>query len=308
MIEIKNLKLNINNIDILNELSFDIPDNAVMCILGNKNSGKSSIFKVLTGTYKNYYGEVLYNGIDINDLSECKIDILHDTREKDPDITVNEYLNFYGSIYGKENNDELDAYINDMLRKFSLMSYKYTSLDQIDNENYKLVELIRISINDPDILLFDNLFSSDNADFNEKLLEYIKGLIGKKTLVFASRSLNHIEGIVTHLAVLENGNLVACGKKEDVYKKAELSNKIELEVIDKMQDAVEVLKKNPDVTNIVYNDKIISFSIVANITYSNTRNQVEAAILKELVDNDIEVYSFKKQRVRFEQLFGRLKG
>ncbi|MBR0038914.1 MAG: ATP-binding cassette domain-containing protein [Lachnospiraceae bacterium] len=308
MIEIKNLKLNINNIDILNELSFDIPDNAVMCILGNKNSGKSSIFKVLTGTYKNYYGEVLYNGIDINDLSECKIDILHDTREKDPDITVNEYLNFYGSIYGKENNDEMDAYINDMLRKFSLMSYKYTSLDQIDNENYKLVELIRISINDPDILLFDNLFSSDNADFNEKLLEYIKGLIGKKTLVFASRSLNHIEGIVTHLAVLENGNLVACGKKEDVYKKAELSNKIELEVIDKMQDAVEVLKKNPDVTNIVYNDKIISFSIVANITYSNTRNQVEAAILKELVDNDIEVYSFKKQRVRFEQLFGRLKG
>lgn len=308
MIEVKNLKLNINNIDILNELSFDIPDNAVMCILGNKNSGKSSIFKVLTGTYKNYYGEVLYNGIDINDLSECKIDILHDTREKDPDITVNEYLNFYGSIYGKENNDELDAYINDMLRKFSLMSYKYTSLDQIDNENYKLVELIRISINNPDIILFDNLFSSDNVDFNEKLLEYIKGLIGKKTLVFASRSLNHIEGIVTHLAVLENGNLVTYGKKEDVYKKAELSNKIELEVIDKLQDAVEVLKKNPDVTNIVYNDKIISFSIVANITYSNARNQVEAAILKELVDNDIEVYSFKKQRVRFEQLFGRIKG
>lgn len=94
MIEIKSLKLNINNIDILNELSFDIPDNAVMCILGNRNSGKSSLFKVLTGTYKNYYGEVLYDGVDINYLSDCKIDILHETREKDPDITVNEYLNF----------------------------------------------------------------------------------------------------------------------------------------------------------------------------------------------------------------------
>lgn len=307
MIEIKNLKLNIDNIDILSELSFDIPDNAVMCILGNKNSGKSSIFKVLTGIYKNYYGEVLYNGVDISYLSECKIDILHETRENDPDITVNEYLSFYGSIYGVEDEDKLDAYINDMLKKFSLMSYKYTSLDLIDNENYKLVELIRISINNPDVILFDNLFSSDNEDFNEKLLEYIMGLIGQKTLVFASRSLNHIEGIVNYLVVLENGNLVASGKKEEVYKKAELSNKIEIEVIDKMQEAIEVLKKNPDVTGIVYNDKIISFSIVANKTNPITRNQIEATILKELIDNDIEVYSFKKQRVRFEQLFGRLK-
>lgn len=308
MIEIKNVKLNIDNIDILNEISFDIPDNAVMCILGNRNSGKSSIFKVLTGSYKNYYGEVLYNGVDINDLTECKIDILHESREKDPDINVNEYLSFYGSIYGKENNDELDTYINNMLKKFSLMSYKYTSLDQIDNENYKLVELIRISINNPDVILFDNLFSSDNVDFNDKLLEYIKSLIGKKTLVFATRSLNHIEDIATHLVVLENGNLVAYGKKEEVYKRAELSNKIELEVIDKMQEAIEVLKKNQDITNIVYNDKIISFSIVQNITYSDKRNQIEANILKELVDNGIEVFSFKKQRVRFEQLFGRLKG
>ena len=195
-----------------------------------------------------------------------------------------------------------------MLKKFSLMSYKYTSIDLIDNENYKLVELIRISINNPNVILFDNLFSSDNADFNEKLLEYIKSLVGQKTLVFASRSLNHIEEIATHIAVLETGNLVAVGKKEEVYKKAELSNKIEIEVIENIQDAVDILKENADIANIVYNDKIISFSIVSDITYSKDRNQVEANILKKLIDNGIKVYSFKKQRVRFEQLFGRLKG
>lgn len=308
MIELKNVKLNVNNIDILNELSFDIPDNSVVCILGNKKSGKSSILKILTGVYRNYYGEVLYDGKDLNDFKECKIDILHDTREKDPDITVSEYLKFYASIYKSHEISDLETYIDNMLKKFSLMSYKYTSLDSIDNENYKLVELIRISINDPQVILFDNLFSSENADFNERLLEYIKELIGHKTLVFASRSLSHIEEIVTHIVVLDTGNLVAFGKKEDVYKKAELSNKIEIEVMNNMQDAINVLYDDPNIANIVYNDKIISFSIVSNITYSNERNQVEADILKKLVDNGVEVYSFKKQRVRFEQLFGRLKG
>ena len=308
MIELKNVKLNIDNIDILNELSFSIPDNSVFCILGNRKSGKSSIFKILTGIYKNYYGEVLYDGKDINDIKGCRIDILHDTRENDPDITVNEYLKFYAGIYKTFDENELDGYIDTMLKKFSLMSYKYTSIDLIDNENYKLVELIRISINNPNVILFDNLFSSDNADFNEKLLEYIKSLVGQKTLVFASRSLNHIEEIATHIAVLETGNLVAVGKKDEVYKKAELSNKIEIEVIENIQDAVDILKENADIANIVYNDKIISFSIVSDITYSKDRNQVEANILKKLIDNGIKVYSFKKQRVRFEQLFGRLKG
>lgn len=308
MIELKNLKLNIDNIDILNELSFSIPDNSVFCILGNKNSGKSSIFKILTGVYKNYYGEVLYDGQDLDDIKKCVIDILHDTREKDPDITVSEYLKFYGGIYNTLSDKDLETYIDTMLKKFSLMSYKYTSIDLIDNENYKLVELIRISINNPQVILFDNLFSSDNTDFNEKLLEYIKELIGHKTLIFASRSLNHIEEIVTHIAVLETGNLVAFGKKEEVYKRAELSNKIEIEVLDNMQTAIDILKDDSEIDNIVYNDKIISFSIVSDIAYSSDRNQVEAEILKKLINGGVEVYSFKKQRVRFEQLFGRLKG
>jgi len=308
MIEFKNVKLNVNNIDILNELSFEIPDNSVACILGNKKSGKSSILKILTGVYRNYYGEVLYNGKDLNDFKECKIDILHDTREKDPDITVNEYLKFYASIYRKQEVNDLETYIDNMLKKFSLMSYKYTSLDSIDNENYKLVELIRISINDPQVILFDNLFSSESVDFNEKLLEYIKDLIGHKTLVFASRSLSHIEEIVSHILVLDAGNLVACGKKEEVYKKAELSNKIEIEVLSNMQDAINVLYGDANIANIVYNERIISFSLLSNITHSDERNQVEAEILKKLVDCGVEVYSFKKQRVRFEQLFGRLKG
>ena len=269
MIRFENVKLNIDSIDILNELSFEIPENSVTCILGNKKSGKSSILKILTGVYKSYYGEVLFDNKDLNDI---------------------------------------DNYIDMMLKKFSLISYKYTSIDQIDSENYKLVELIRISINDPKVILFDNLFSSDNVEFNQKLLEYIKELIGNRTLIFASRSLNYIEEIATHIAVLETGNLIAFGKKEEVYKIAELSNKIEIEVLDNMQDAIDILKENKDISNIVYNDKIISFSIVSNITYTSDRSRLEAEILKKLVDNGIEVYSFKKQRVRFEQLFGRLKG
>lgn len=307
MIELKNVKLNISNIDILNDVSLTIEDNLVTCFLGYKNSGKSSLLKLLTGRYKNYYGEVLYDGKDINELKDIQIDILHETRENDPDITVVEYLKFYGEIYNKYSVEELETLIDKMLKKFSLMSYKYTSINLLDNENYKLIELIRILINDPKVILFDNLFSSENTDFNSKLFEYIKTLIGKKTLVFAARSLNYIEGIIDYIGIMDTGSLIVFDKKENVYKQVELSNKVELEVIDKFNEAIEILKNNDKIANLVYDDNMISFSLVSDIAYASDRKIIESEILSELVKNGVKVSSFKKQRVRFEQLFARVR-
>lgn len=307
MIELKNIKLNIQNIDILNDISFNIEDNSVTCILGNKNSGKSSLLKLMANIHRDYYGEVLYDGKDINELKEINIDMIHETREKDQDISVIEYLQFYGSIYNKFSDEELNKFIDEMLKKFSLMSYKYTALSILDNENYKLVDFIRVLINNPKVILFDNLFSSDNTDFNERLLELVKTFVGKKTLVFTARSLNYIEGITTHIGIIDAGSLIAYGKKEDVYKQAELSNRIEIEVLSGLQEAVELLKDNEKIANIIYDDSKISFSMISDLAYRRERSKLEGDILKQLIDNDIKVYSFKRQRVRFEQLFGRIK-
>lgn len=306
MIEIKNLKVNNGGIDILNEISMNISDNSVACILGNKNSGKSSILKALVGVYQDYYGEILYNGQDISDMKEIVIDILHEDRENDSSINVYEYLTFYGSIYGKYNKKELDEYIDEMLKKFMLISYKYTNVSLLDNYDYKLIELIRILINDPEVILFDNVFGGDNNEFNDRLLSFIKTLIGKKTIVFASRSLNYIEEIVTHIAIIDNGSLVIYGKKEDVYKAAELNDKIQVDIISGMTDALEILNKNQNVSDIVYTDNSITFSLAINISNSDNREEIESLILKDLVVNGVKVCSFKRQRARFEQLHERL--
>ena len=306
MIKINNLKLNKSGIDILNELSMNIEDNSVTCILGSKNSGKSSILKALAGIYRDYYGEILYNDKDINEYKEVVIDIIHGDRENDANINVYEYLNFYGSIYGKYNKEELDDFIDAMLKKFMLVSYKYTNISVLDDYDYKFIELIRVLINDPEVILFDNVFSSENIEFNERLLDFIKTLLKKKTLIFASRSLNYIEEIITDIAIIDNGSLVIFGKKEDVYKTAELSSKVQVEIISGLSEALDILNKNKNVSDIIYTDNSLSFSLVTNIMHSSGRDEIESEILKDLIAGNVNVYSFKRQRARFEQLYERL--
>ena len=306
MIEFKNLKLNLKSIDILNDISFSVPKNKVCCFVGNKNTGKSSILKIIAGVYKNFYGEVYIDGVDINDNQKIKIDIINESKENDQYLTVSEYLEFYGKIY---NNKDISKYIDMMLRKFSLTSYKFTTLDNIDKETFKLIDLIRVLLNDPDIILFDNLFFSDNIDYNELLFDFIKTLVGKKTLVFTARNLNYISEICDYLGVLDNGSLITYGKRDDVFRTAEIFGRFEVEVLDRVSDAVEILRDDDNIINILYEDNNILFTIAPTSDTPKLINikKLEYDIIKRLVDSGIKICSFKKQQVRFEHLFSRLK-
>lgn len=308
MISIKDLKLNKNGIDILNNITFNIEENSITCILGNKNSGKSAILKSISGIYQNYYGEILIDNEDIKYIKDIVVDMLHQNREYDSEITVNDYLKFYGSIYNKFDKNILQKQIDEYLIKFSLISYKYTNINMLDDYDYKFVELIRILINDSKIVLFDNLFSLNDEEFNEKLIEFIKTLIGKKTLVFTSRSLNYIEEIATHIGIIDNGNLVIFGDKESIYQSAEINKKVQVDIMEGQDIALSILKDNKYVNDIIYNDNTISFTLARDSSKSNKRMELESEILNSLIENGVKVYSFKRHRAKFEQLFERLLG
>ena len=308
MIEFKNVKLNIKNIDISNDISFKIEDKSVTCFIGNKNAGKSTILKLISGIYKNYFGEILINGVDIEDNTKIGIDIVHDSIENDKNLTVKDYLEFYGSIYNRLNKVELESFIDEKLKDFSLMSYKHTNLDQLDKETFKLIDIIRILINDPQIILFDNLFFSDNYDYNETILSFLYTIINKKTLVFATRNMNYLDKIVDNIGILERGVLLEYGKKNEIFRKANFKQKIEVEIIGDIDAAINILNSDKNVINLTYDRNMIVFSI-ANDDYllnENSLKSIENAILKKLIDNNIKVYSFKSRGAKFSDLFSEI--
>lgn len=302
MIEFKKVKLNINNIDILSDISFSIADKKTVCFLGNKSSGKTAILKLISGIYKSFEGEILIDGIDIKKEHKLKVGILNDKIEIDNDISVYDYLSFYGNIYHTKDKNELDTFIDDKLSEFSLMSYKHTFLGQIDKETYKFIDLIRVLIDDPDIILFDNIFFGDNVEYHERMYNYIKTMLKKKTIIFASRNTNFIEDICDYYGILDRGHLVIFDKKNEVHRYADIANKIEVEIISNVDNAVNILKNNKSVVDISYSDNNITFSIVSSEDDKHIKS-IESSILKELIDNGVKVYSYRKQQVRFEQLF-----
>ena len=70
VLEIKDLKASVNNVNILNNLNLKIYKGEIHAIMGPNGSGKSTFSKVVAGhpSYKLESGNIFFLGIDINDL------------------------------------------------------------------------------------------------------------------------------------------------------------------------------------------------------------------------------------------------
>jgi Fe-S cluster assembly ATP-binding protein len=70
VLEIKDLKASVNNVNILNNLSLKIYKGEIHAIMGPNGSGKSTFAKVVAGhpSYKLESGNIFILGININDI------------------------------------------------------------------------------------------------------------------------------------------------------------------------------------------------------------------------------------------------
>lgn len=70
MLEIKNLKVKVDNKVILDDFNLKIDDGQVCAIMGPNGVGKSTLSRVIMAdsNYKILSGDIIYNGKKINDL------------------------------------------------------------------------------------------------------------------------------------------------------------------------------------------------------------------------------------------------
>ena len=68
-IDVKNLSFSYGHHEVLHDLSFSIPDNMLVNVLGPNGVGKSTLFRCILCLNANWTGEITVNGKNLRDLS-----------------------------------------------------------------------------------------------------------------------------------------------------------------------------------------------------------------------------------------------
>ena len=231
VLEIKNLKASINEIEILKDLNLTINKGEIHAIMGPNGSGKSTFSKVIAGhpAYKVVSGEILFNGNSILDLnpeerSHLGIFLAFQYPIEIPGVSNEDFLRLaYNSKLKSQNIPEVDpieflTLINDELK---IIDMSASFLNRNVNEGFsggekKRNEILQMALLNPQLSILDETDSGLDIDALKVISKGINAYMSsEKAIVLIThyqRLLDYIKPDYIH--VMQNGKIVKTGNAE----------------------------------------------------------------------------------------------
>ena len=210
----------------IDDISFNANIGETIAFVGPSGSGKSTLMKLLVGLYRPQTGNILYNGIDENNIS------FEDLRSQVGFVTQDTNL-FSGSIRENlafVNPSATEAEMNEVLVKASattLLTKAEKGLDTMLGEGgLKLsggekqrISIARALIRKPKLLIFDEATSALDSLTEEEITDTIREISELKeqiTILIAHRlsTIMHADRIY----VLEKGEVVETGTHDSLLE------------------------------------------------------------------------------------------
>ncbi|QOR65464.1 ABC transporter ATP-binding protein [Cytobacillus suaedae] len=211
----------------LENINFFIPANKMTAIVGKSGAGKSTLVDILLGLNKPDSGEVLIDGVKIND--ETLLSLRHSIGYVPQDPFL-----FNGSLRDNLLLVKKDATENELWEAIRFASAAEFArnlpkgLDtQIGDRGIKLsggerqrIVLARAILRKPSILILDEATSSLDSDNESKIQEAIEQLHGKMTIVVIAHRLSTIRN-ADQVIVLEKGRVIQQGSYQNLIMEKE---------------------------------------------------------------------------------------
>lgn len=195
MIKIKDLYLKYTReFFALYDININISEGEKVALVGEDESGKTSLLRILAKFEKITKGEVYIRDIPLDKLN-YKTDISAGYIPATPIFKEKKsvYENFRYSLkcWGF-NETEIENKINKTIIEYSLEKIKDTKVKDLTLEEKYVLSLIRLAFRDLDLLMVDNIFDKLSQPTLEVVVNLIKSLLGKKTTLLVATTKEEI--------------------------------------------------------------------------------------------------------------------
>lgn len=217
MIFFKNVNVTIGDKIILKNLSFNLEKNNILAIIGESGGGKTTIANILMKKISEYDGEVYLDDKEIRNYSNIeyykKISIvLQDyTTALNPCMTIRDVL-YEPFEIKKEKIDYIK--IKDVLNllKLNHLDIDTKTIDLSGGEKQR-VNIARILLFNPEVLIFDESISSLDIDLQIEIVEIIKKISKNmnKTILFITHNLSILKFLTSDILVIKDGSIIERG-------------------------------------------------------------------------------------------------
>ncbi|MEM6463579.1 MAG: ABC transporter ATP-binding protein [Pseudomonadota bacterium] len=236
--QVRNLKLSLPDmtrkpvigrapqIDILKDLTFEIPKGDVLGIVGGSGSGKSTLGRALVRLLEPQSGSIRFDGEDITHLSE---NMLRPMRRRfqmifqDPMSSLNPRRTIAGIIAGPLNLqgfDRVDRRVDEALEHVGLpVAFRTRFPHELSGGQRQRVGIARAIALKPEFILADEIVSGLDVSNQAQVLQLLEQLVRELglTLAFISHDLSVIRRLCSHIIVMQHGRIVENAQTQAVF-------------------------------------------------------------------------------------------
>lgn len=218
MINIKNIEKRYDDNLILNGLSLDIEEGESILITGENGVGKTTLLRIMALLDFNYNGEYFIKGTD---TKKMKADMVSEFRNKFfgfshqreifmEDETVRDNIEIPLKI-SESNRDEKTRKLDFAVQFLELEGILDKQTRFLSGGERKKISIARAIINEPEVLILDEPFSSLSEKLVIKLLGYVEERIeNNKSNIIVTHDFGVIKNLNMKKMILENGRLTDC--------------------------------------------------------------------------------------------------
>ena len=209
MLEVRNLDVAIQSVQILRDVSLDLPTGTMAGLIGRNGAGKTTLMKSIMGLVKARGGSVRFDGADLlavptHARTGHGIGYMPEDRRLIPDLTVEENVLVPAWAARRPDAPARLAKVYEMIPE--LREFAARKGLQLSGGQQKLVALGRALVCGTKLLLLDEPFEGVAPALAQRLVEVVADLKREGLSVILSESdLQHSERMVDRVIVIDRG-------------------------------------------------------------------------------------------------------
>ena len=228
MIKINNVHKSFNDVEVLKDITLEIKKGEIFGLVGHSGAGKSALLRCINGLETYDKGSIIvneYSEVKLLDNKSVRIFrknlgmiFQHFSLLERRNVYDNVALPLEGFKYSKE---DIEKRVSELLELVGLSDKKKSKPRELSGGQKQRVAIARALALNPDILLCDEATSALDPNTTKSILALLRDINEKLgiTIIIVTHQMEVVKEICQRVALMENGQVMAIGKTEDLFLK-----------------------------------------------------------------------------------------
>ncbi|MFC6704827.1 amino acid ABC transporter ATP-binding protein [Flexivirga alba] len=223
-LEIKNLVKSYGETPVLRNVSLDVDQHEVVCLIGASGSGKSTLLRCINSLEEIDDGEIWLGdnlvsgeGTDVDQLRR-DVGIVFQSFNLFPHMTVQENITLAPrKVRGIASSDAKDRAAQ-LLERVGLADKASSYPDQLSGGQQQRVAIVRALAMDPRVLLLDEITSALDPELVAEVLDIVRGLAHDGlTMLLATHEMSFAREVASTVCFLDAGTILEQGAPGQLF-------------------------------------------------------------------------------------------